>query len=352
MDSFFEDSFELREIPQTINSNRRMVKRFLEKFNLTYDLLDTYVGIYVGDEMVAGGGYYSATIKCIAIDAKYREYGLSNIIVSYLCSELWSKGFSNIFIFTKPINEKIFKSIGFTTIGNTSAAILLENKKHGIDYFCQQIATKRQLGVQGAIVMNANPFTLGHLYLIEEAIKKCDHLHVFVVEEEKSEFPFAVRKHLVESSVANFSQVTVHAGGSYIISAATFPTYFIKELSDIAVTYAKLDIDLFVKYIAPALGISKRFMGEEPLDKLTHVYNQVMKSVLPLHHIQPIVIYRKEVNGTPISASQVRNYLRQNNLQEAIRLVPASTKRYLLSKEAKSILEKICCKSNKGEQSC
>ena len=40
----------------------------------------------------------------------------------------------------------------------------------------------------GAVVMNCNPLTLGHRYLIEQALKQCDYLMIFVVQEDKSFF--------------------------------------------------------------------------------------------------------------------------------------------------------------------
>ena len=63
--------------------------------------------------------------------------------------------------------------------------------------------------------MNCNPFTLGHRYLIEQASEKVDHLYVFVVEEDKSFFPFSDRIGLVKKGTADLKNITVKPSGKY-----------------------------------------------------------------------------------------------------------------------------------------
>lgn len=341
MESFSEDTFELQELPQSLRSSRKLVKDFLAKFDLTYDKLDAYVGLFTGDKMVAGGGYQGSVIKCIAVDPIYQQCGLANKVISYLCSELWAKGLANLFVFTKPNNSSQFTGLGFHLIGSADAAILLESSKNGVADFAAALLPYRHSGVQGAIVMNANPFTLGHRYLVERAISNCDHLHIFVVAEEKSIFPFAVRKKLVEEGTKDLANVTVHSGGQYIISSATFPAYFIKELSDVAKTYAQLDINVFARHIAPALSITKRFVGSEPTDALTCAYNEIMQSELPKFAIESVIFDRKIKEKQPISASRVRKFLAEGDIVGASQFVPATTAAYFLTPEGRMVIEKL-----------
>lgn len=341
MEDFTEDAFELHELPQSFKDGRKKVAEFLAGFDLMYDTMDSYVGLFSGEKMIAGGGYRGTTIKCVAIDPNYQSSGLLNKIISYLCSELWAKGAANIFVFTKPSNLNSFRGAGFYLIGSAPDAILLESKKDGIERYVQALKPCRQSGVQGAIVMNANPFTLGHQYLVEYAAKYCDHLHIFVVEEDLSDFPFKVRKRLIEEGTRNFKNVSVHSGGSYIISANTFPSYFIKELSRIAKAYAQLDLDIFAKHIAPALFITKRFVGTEPADALTSAYHQIMQQELPKSGVAAIMLERKEKCGQAISASNVRALLAKGDLEGARSLLPATTADFFATLEGITIIEKL-----------
>ena len=112
--------------------------------------------------------------------------------------------------------------------------------------------------------MNANPFTNGHRYLIQQAAAQCDWLHLFLVKEDSSRFPYEDRLDLVLKGTADIPRLTVHRGSEYIISRATFPCYFIKEQSVINHCYTEIDLKIFRQYLAPALGVTHRFVGTEP----------------------------------------------------------------------------------------
>ncbi len=182
----------------------------------------------------------------------------------------------------------------------------------------------------GSIVMNCNPFTLGHRYLIEYASKQVEHLYIFAVEEDRSFFPFKDRIKLIEEGTRDLGNVTVLPSGNFIISSLTFTDYFgKKELQDKTID-PSLDVSLFGKHIAPALGITVRFAGEEPLDKVTLQYNDSMKKILPEYGIEFIVIPRKESDGQVISASRVRKLLEEQRFKEIKKIVPKTTYKYLL----------------------
>lgn len=188
--------------------------------------------------------------------------------------------------------------------------------------------------VFGSIVMNCNPFTLGHRYLIEYASAQVDHLYIFVVEEDKSFFPFEDRLALVRAGTADLGNVTVMPSGKFIISSITFSDYFAKqELKDRTIDSSS-DVSLFAQEIAPVLDISIRFVGEEPLCNVTRQYNNTMKTILPRFGIELRIIPRKEMGGEPISASRVRALLETKNFGQIQTIVPKTTYEYLVSKYA------------------
>ncbi len=189
--------------------------------------------------------------------------------------------------------------------------------------------------LRGVVVMNCNPFTLGHRYLIEQAAKQVERLFVMVVREDCSLFAYAERKAMVEQGVAHLKNVTVIDGSEYTISQATFPTYFLKRLDDAADTQILLDLDLFRRHIAPALGATVRFVGTEPTDRLTRRYNQLMHEVLT----DVREISRLEKDGNAVSASRVRKAMEQGDMSTIRQLVPPTTLPYIIAHLATQALQ-------------
>ena len=187
----------------------------------------------------------------------------------------------------------------------------------------------------GCIVMNCNPFTLGHRYLIEQAAKKVERLYVMVVREDCSLFAYTERKAMVEQGVADIENVSVIDGSDYAISRATFPTYFLKRLDDAADTQMLLDLDLFRRHIAPALGATVRFVGTEPTDQLTRRYNQLMHEALK----DVREINRLEKDGNAVSASRVRKAMEEGDMNTIRQLVPPTTLPYIIAHLATQALQ-------------
>jgi [citrate (pro-3S)-lyase] ligase len=185
-------------------------------------------------------------------------------------------------------------------------------------------------GKIGAIVMNCNPFTLGHRYLAETAAKEVDRLFVFVVEEDKSFFPFQDRLRLVREGLADIDNVFVCPSGELMISALTFPEYFLKDQLQEAKLSFTSDLRIFGKYIAPALRISVRFAGSEPYDAVTGQYNKDMSNELPRYGIEFKEIERLETDGAPISASAVRRMMGSGDYEGLRARVPDVTYAYLM----------------------
>lgn len=181
----------------------------------------------------------------------------------------------------------------------------------------------------GAIVMNCNPFTNGHRYLIEEAAEQADLLIVFVVQEDKSLFSFAERFEMVINGTCDLANVKVVPSGRYILSHITFPEYFGKVQSEDLEIDIEYDIRLWGECVASVLGIEYRFVGEEKEDTVTAAYNAAMKRILPDYSVNVIEFPRKEIRGHCISASYVRELLEQGDVEAALSFVPLSTRKVI-----------------------
>lgn len=210
----------------------------------------------------------------------------------------------------------------------------LEEYSGQIEAFLQPIVKRQKEGdflnkEIGCIVMNCNPFTKGHQYLIEYAAACVDLLYIFVVQEDRSNFAFEDRLKLVKLGTAHIPNVVVEKSGEFIISSLTFPGYFTKDKEEKVKVDVSKDLAVFTDYIAPALHIKKRFVGEEPFDIVTKHYNEEMKKYLPLYGVELIEIPRKTFMEKPISASLVRKLLEEKDFAQIEELVPSSTYAYL-----------------------
>lgn len=357
----------ISEAPLSLNSVRRRVEAFLAANGLRLAPLDRYVVVTRdedGNEILAGGGLDGNVIKCVAVSESARSEGLMNILVSRLIAIAREEGRESVKAFTKPENEGIFKSLGFALIASSPNAILMENGRGGLPEYRKYLESLARPGRNGAIVMNANPFTKGHRYLVEQAASLVDNLYVIVVKEDRSRFPYVERKAMIDAGCAGLDNVVVCEGSDYAISVATFPTYFLKKLDDATDTQIALDLDLFVNHIAKPLGVTVRFAGSEPEDALTRRYNELMAEILPGtsvavvrqdHQPDPelvkgsalrqarrpidfVEIPRLEQNGNPISATSLRRALDKGNLKEAMEYIPKSTVPYLVADLAERAL--------------
>lgn len=187
----------------------------------------------------------------------------------------------------------------------------------------------------GAIVMNCNPFTKGHRHLVEFASKKVGRLYIFVVEEDKSFFRFEDRFRMVKDGTKDIGNIVVIPSGNFIISSLTFPEYFMKDYVKEKNFDVSSDIRTFCEHIAPPLGISVRFAGQEPFDPVTARYNESMRQLLPEYGMVFVEIPRFEVDGkTIVSATRVRRLLMEKRFVELKTFVPASTMAILINRYA------------------
>lgn len=335
------NDFEIQSYPLTVRTNRERVTAFLAANGLRLDALDYYAVVTaVGDDQIlAGGGLDKDIIKCIAVSDTLRDEGISATLVSHLMSIAMSRQYESVKVFTKPSNQKIFESLGFHLLAEAPKAVLLENGLSGWLTYERYLKSLRREGKSGLIVMNANPFTRGHRFLISQAARQVDTLIIIPVKEDRSEFSYAERKAMLEAGCSDLENVIVCEGSDYSISAATFPTYFLKELDEAATTQMSLDLSLFAKRIAPALGAKIRFVGSEPLDAMTQRYNELMHELLPLEGISVVEIARLSEEDRAISASAVRAALDEGKFSEAALKAFPTTIPYLLAKLATMALQ-------------
>ncbi len=334
---------QIKDVFLSIDEEVMEVKRLLATEDLELDpFVEKIVGMYDGEKLVATGSVAGNTIRSICVDHDYRGQSAINKLMTYLIDYLYRVGKNHIFIYSKPENGKSFEYLGFYPLITTDRVLLLDSKRNGIQEFLENIRTKNKDNkIVGSIVMNGNPFTLGHKYLVEKALESCDELYLFVVWEQKSLFPNDVRFRLIQKGLSEYKQVHVVKGEDYIISSATFPTYFLKDDDDTDVEHAKLDLLIFRDKIAPYLGITKRFVGDEKISMTTRKYNEQMKAILDGKGFDVVEIPRKEKSGKIISASYVRDYIRHDRWKEVKEIVPITTYEFLQSEEAKPIIEKI-----------
>ena len=328
------DNFEICDMPLSLKSNRTRVERFLADSGLRLEDVDYYAAVTDDDgNIIAGGGLQGNVIKCIAVDEAARETGLSNKLISYLIGMATQQGADTVKVFTKPDNRLVFQSMGFSIIASAPKAILMENGMNGIGAYTTYLRHVRGDRPDGAaaIVMNANPFTRGHRYLVEQAAKEASTLYVIAVREDRSVFSYAERLAMIQAGCEGLDNVVVVEGSSYAISELTFPTYFLKQVTDATDTHITLDLDLFARHIAPALGVTTRFVGSEPIDELTARYNELMQEQLPARGIEVKTVERLMQDGQPVSASRVRQALADGSLGQAATLVPATTVPYLIA---------------------
>ena len=346
------------ELHPTIPRQRRQIEMFLQTNGLRYDDVDYYAAIVdeSSDEMIAGGGLKGSVIKCVAVAEGHKGEAVANVIVSHLIAKANAEGCQCVKLYTKPDNRQLFESLSFRLIAESPNAILMETGVGGIEKYSEELRVKsEELRVKseelkndesvvsnarkpiGVIVMNANPFTLGHRFLVEQSSELVERLYVVVVREDCSMFSYNERKAMVSQGVRDIGNVVVVDGSDYAVSAATFPTYFLKQLSDATDTQIILDLDLYRRRIAPALGATIRFFGSEPTDPLTRRYNELMHQQLGEEHVHEI--QRKQQEGSAISASRVRKAMMEGCLWDAIQLVPPTTIPYIIGHLASMALQ-------------
>lgn len=285
--------------------------------------------VWADNRIIATGSRQGNVLKCLAVSPAYQGEGLLGKVLTVLRQEAFRCGHHHLFLYTKPQNAYLFAPLLFYPVAQTKDVLLMEDRKDGIREFLSANAPQPIIHESGAVVMNCDPFTLGHRYLIETAASKCPHLYVFVLSEDQGHFTANDRLEMVRRGTAHLNNVTVLPTGPYLISNATFPTYFLKNRDAAEQIHCQLDVEIFTKYFAPAFGVAHRFVGTEPLSALTCTYNQVLQEALPQKGISVTELPRFCIHNQPVSASAVRAALAAQDWETIRSLVPASTLAYL-----------------------
>jgi len=303
-------------------------EHFLRRAGLEPDLsCEQTVLLVEYGQILACGSRSGNVLKCIAVDPARQGEGLTGQLLTILRQEAFRAGFDHLFLYTKPRNRQLFEPLLFHPVAQTRQVLLMENRRGGIRRFLEGLDNSHGQGKIGCIVMNADPFTLGHRHLVEQAAKACDWLYVFVLSEDRGTFSAADRMAMVRRGIAHLCNVTVHSTGSYLISSATFPSYFLKDRGQADREHCLLDLAVFTKWFAPHFGITHRFAGTEPNCPVTRLYNAEMARILPENGITFVEIPRLELEGTAVSAGIVRERIREG--KDIRGLVPESTYAYL-----------------------
>lgn len=295
-----------------------------------HEPVDRIALVWDGDELIATASRRENLFKYIAVKPSRQGEDLTATVISALRSDAFSEGYDHLFLYTKPENEGIFASLFFYPVASTSSVLLMESRKNGIgEFIASLLPQEKRAGKVGALVMNCNPFTLGHQYLVETAARECDHVYVFVLSEDKSYFSAKDRMAMLRLGTDHLKNVTVLPTGPYLISSATFPTYFIKDRESLTEIQCLLDIEIFARHFAPAFSITTRYVGTEPLSPVTEKYNRTMAEHLPRLGVDLIEVKRVEFGGAPISASLVREYINRGEADALKALLPQTTLDYL-----------------------
>lgn len=327
------ERFTLNPINLNNAAHRAEINDFLLQSGLILDSdVDFTVAARSGNTLVGTCSKAGRVIKCLAVTPEHRGEGLSGQLVKELIDRLFEEGIYHYFVFTQPHNTCLFQSLNFKMLYKGTDAALLEGGIIAITQRLNQLKT--QAGLDGktdrtALVMNCNPFTLGHQHLVEQAAASGKEVLLFVVEENRSVFTFADRLEMVRRGTAHLPQVTVLPGTEYIISNATFPAYFLRQADERTTAYMEMDAGIFCTWFSPIFGIVSRYVGDEPYCDVTLSYNNTLKRVLGNAGLTLTEIPRLLYAGEPISASRVRRLIRAGQTEDIRALVPESTWRYI-----------------------
>ena len=321
-----------------------------ENLHLDRNLDCTYGLVSESGELVATGSAYKNTLRCLAVRKDVQGEGLLPLLVSELIADRNEQGFFNLFIYTKQKSALFFEKLGFYPVATAGdKLVFLENKRKGFEKYLDALQKESPAAAEepsaarqniGAVVMNANPFTKGHLFLIEQAAAVTDRLHLFMVSDNASVIPFSVRERLIKENTASIPTLFYHRTDDYLISSATFPSYFLKDTDEAITLQAALDAALFTR-IAKALHITHRFVGDEPFSRVTGLYNRTLQEALPAQGIELHVIPRKQAAGVPISASKARILLQEENWGQLADILPPASLHFFQSPEGAAIISML-----------
>ncbi len=336
--------------PLLTAAERLDARRLIESQGLTFEEgCDELVGVYEGARLVATAGRAGCVLKMFAVEEACQGGDVLGALSSALIVLGRWAGHDAFLVFTRPEHVPSFQYCQFRLLVATGGVALLECGG-GLERYLDAHRHLRREGANGAVVINGNPFTRGHQYLVETAAAAVDTLYVFIVREDRSVFPFAVRYRLAAESVAHVGNAVLLDTSRYAVSAATFPSYFLRRNDEKARLQMEVDVRLFGAHLAPAFGIKTRFVGHEPYCETTAAYNRAMAEFLPEYGVDLVEVRRASAGGRFISATTVRDALARGDREELARLVPPATLAFLLSEAGQAIAQRLSGVPPKAER--
>lgn len=330
--------FKIKEV--ILDEERDILISLLKKNNLDYEYdIDYSILVYDESVLIATASLSNNVMKCFLVINEYAGKNITNLMFSHLVNVLNQKKIFHYFVYTTPNNELIFKSLNMKKIVETMNTVLLEG---GEEITNVLMNLKKEYKVsdnkKACVIINANPMTLGHVFLIETAANENDEVLVFVVSEDLSSFPFIDRFEIIKKATSHLKNIIVLPTLSYLVSKITFPKYFLKEDQLIKDEQTLIDVLVYKEFYTKIFNIKRRYLGEEPFSFNTDKYNKVLKDHLGGHIT---IITRKKVGSHVVSASLVRKLIKANKLKKIKKYVPLATYDYLISESGLEIINKI-----------
>ena len=329
------------EIKQALlNSEINKIKEFLKANDLNYeDNITKSFYIEENELVVASVSIFNNVIKCFAVSKEYRSENYGGILISNVINYFYENKIYHYMVYTKKEYLNTFINLGFNEVVSTDTVVILESGTPSIKEYLVDLKKKIEYKFEAnldncdvaSLVMNCNPITEGHLGLIELASKNHQYVIIFLLEEDLSYFSYKERMTLVYLSTMHLSNVIVVPSSSYIVSSLTFPNYFLKNETLKNIEWATTDALIFKNYFMKYLNIKYRYVGTES-SKIMIDYNNALKEILEDKLIE---VKRFENDEQVISASLVRKYIEEGNIDKALELVPRACRMlfYPMAKE-------------------
>lgn len=313
---------------ETVNLANEFTKNkiinFLQEFQLNYTEVDLTIVAWKQNKIIGVCSKKNNLIKNIAIADEYKGLNIANTMVTMVIKAIWQEDYKNIFVITKFENKKIFFDLNFKLIYENEKISFLAVNDADYKSYKDYILNLEYKSKTAFIILNANPMTLGHRYLIDQAAKENDLVYLIPVNEDSSFFTTTERIEIISENIKDINNVKLLNGTDYLISKNLFPSYFLQSDEDSIREQAMLDANLFCDFVSGKKNIC-RYVGDEPFSKTTNKYNLILNEVLNNKNITLKIIKRCEINEKPISASKVREAIFNKDLKTVKQMVSTKT---------------------------
>ncbi len=316
-------------LPLISRADKEAAKELVMSESLQFESdYDDAVGLFDQGCLIACGARLGRVLKMLVVSEAYRGGSILGEIITALMSRDTSVRSNGYYIFTKPCAIASFKRLNFRCLVEHKRAGLLENR-NGLNRFLRRLGDKVINGNNAAVTISSDPFTCGHLHLIEVAARESDNVYVFIPAEGDFHYSIETRMALAEAGTREFDNVFVINAESYVLTEAVFPGYFLPASVDKKQLMLEMDLKIFTEFIAPYFSIKKRYIGDEPLDPALRKHNPYLKFNLSQARIGLIEVSREKSGDLWINTNQVKRVLAEGGPKAVRSMVPESTYSYL-----------------------